>query len=140
MLLAIVSVALAVQGAAISTPSTQDVRLPTVPTDLVIPPKAVSHPPAVYSDEARQRGIEGTVVVQASFDADGNITVLSVVKGLGYGLDEAALAALKAWRFSPARRDGLPVSAIAEVEVPFRLSPASGEYTFSFEFSFGGSR
>ena len=44
-----------------------------------------------------------------------------MIKGLGYGLDEAALQALKGWQFSPALRNGLPVTAVAEIEVPFRL-------------------
>jgi hypothetical protein len=43
------------------------------------------------------------------------------MRGLGYGPDESALAALKNWRFSPALRDGLPVSAVAEIEIPFLL-------------------
>jgi TonB family protein len=61
------------------------------------------------------------VIVQAYFDPDGNVTVLKVKKGLGYGLDENALVALKDWRFSPALRNGLPVSAVAEIEVPFNI-------------------
>ena len=68
-----------------------------------------------------RRGIEGSVIVQAQFDEYGSATVLKVIKGLGYGLDEAALQALKGWRFSPALRNGLPVTAVAEIEVPFRL-------------------
>ena len=90
-------------------------------TDLVTPPKVLTHPAAAYTNEAVQRGVQGNVIVQAYFDADGNITVLKVVKGLGYGLDENALAALKDWRFSPALSNGLPVSAVAEIEVPFQL-------------------
>ncbi len=41
------------------------------------------------------------------------------MKGLGYGLDENALTALKDWRFSPAVRNGERVSVIAEIEIPF---------------------
>jgi TonB family protein len=115
--------ALPVPGTTISTPAIQDVHFspPAVPTDLVIPPKVLSHPPAVYIDEARRRSIEGSVIVQAQFDEYGSATVLKVIKGLGYGLDEAALQALKGWRFSPALQNGLPVTAVAEIEVPFRL-------------------
>lgn len=123
VLLAMIFVAVSVQGATISTPASQDVRfsMPAVPSDLVIPPKVLSHPLAAYSDEARQLGIEGAVIVQAQFDEQGNFTVLKVAKGLGYGLDENALAALHHWHFSPALRNGLPVTAIAEIEVPFTL-------------------
>jgi TonB family protein len=69
------------------------------PTDLVTPPHALTHPPAAYTDAARKLGIQGKVVVQAYFDADGKATALKVVKGLGYGLDENAFAALSTWRF-----------------------------------------
>src|SRR5580765_5745834 len=113
----------AVTAHAASTPSVQNVRFAQEigPTDLVIPPKVLTHPAAVYTDEARMRGIQSNVVVQAYFDADGNATALKVVIGLGYGLDENAVAALKGWRFSPALQNGLPVSAVAEIEVPFIL-------------------
>jgi TonB family protein len=112
---------------AASTPSVQNVRFAQeIPTNLVTAPKVLTHTAAPYTDEARKRGVQGTVIVQAYFDADGSITVLKVVKELGYGLDESALAALQGWRFSPALRDGLPVSAIADIEVPFRLKDFEG--------------
>src|SRR5215467_14272973 len=106
----------AAQAATTSTPSVQNVRFAqeSSPVNVVTPPKVLTHPAAVYTDEARRRGIRGSVSVQAYFDADGSITVLKVVKGLGYGLDENALAALKDWRFSPALQNGLPVSAVGE--------------------------
>jgi TonB family protein len=120
-LIALISVTAVLHGA--STPFIQNVRFAQEisATDLVVPPHVLTHPAAVYTDEARRRGIQGNVIVQAYFDARGNITVLKVVKGLGYGLDENALAILKDWRFAPALRNGLPVSAVAEIEVPFTL-------------------
>jgi outer membrane biosynthesis protein TonB len=59
---------------AASTPSVQNVRFaPEISlTDLVVPPKVVTHPAAVYTDEARERGIQGSVIVQAYFDENGN--------------------------------------------------------------------
>jgi TonB family protein len=111
----------ALTAQAASTSSVQNVRFAQEisPTDLVTAPKVLSHPAALYTDEASRLHIQGVVIVQAYFDEDGNVTALKVVKGLGYGLDENALAALKTWRFSPALRNGLPVSAVAEIEVPF---------------------
>jgi TonB family protein len=122
-ILAIAAITLATPLCASSTTSIppQNVRF-NVPYGIVTPPKVLVHPYAAYSDEARQRGIEGNVVLQAQFDEAGNVTVLKVVKGLGYGLDENAVAALKGWRFAPALQNGQPVSAIAEIEVPFRLA------------------
>ena len=122
-LVALVSITEGLLNASTSRPSTQNVRFAQeiTPSNLVIPPHVLTHSSAAYTDEARQRGIQGNVIVQAQFDIDGNFVVLKVMKGLGYGLDESALTALRQWRFSPALRDGLPVSAVAEIEVPFRL-------------------
>jgi TonB family protein len=123
VLITLLGAAMTAHAASISTPSVQNVRFAqeSSPVNVVTPPKVLTHPAAVYTDEARKLGIQGNVVVQAYFDADGNVTVLKVAKGLGYGLDENALAALKGWRFAPALRDGLPVTAIAEIEVPFNI-------------------
>ena len=122
-LVALVSITEGLLDASTSKPSTQNVRFAQeiTPSNLVIPPHVLTHPRAAYTEEARQRGIQGNVIVQAQFDIDGNFVVLKVMKGLGHGLDESALATLQQWRFSPALRDGLPVSAVAEIEVPFRL-------------------
>jgi TonB family protein len=49
---------------------------------------------------------------------------LRTVKGIGFGLDENALAALHSWRFSPAKRNGEPVDAIAQVDIDFSLAEA----------------
>jgi TonB family protein len=115
---------IAAHAGSISTPSVQNVRFAqeTSPTDLVLPPQVLIYPAAAYTEDAMKRRVQGDVIVQAYFDENGNITVLKVVKGLGYGLDETALTALKGWRFSPALSNGLPISAIAEIEVPFRLA------------------
>jgi protein TonB len=75
----------------------------------------------VYTSEARAQRIEGIVTVEAAFDIDGNFTVLRVVNGLGYGLDESALASLRTWRFAPADRNASRVPVVARIEVPFRL-------------------
>jgi TonB family protein len=107
--------------------TTQNVRLgnaSAIPNGIVTPPQIITHPKAEYTEEARRLGVQGSVVVQAQFDADGNFKVLRIVKGLGFGLDENALAALRNWRFQPAVRNGERVSVIAEIEVPFELLDA----------------
>ena len=52
---------------------------------------------------------------------DGSVGDLTIVKGLGGGLNERAVQAVRQWRFSPARRRGAPVDVIVEVAVEFKL-------------------
>ncbi len=79
-------------------------------------------PKPVYSEEARRLRIEGTVQLRVVFEAAGQIRVLGVVKGLGHGLDEAAVQAAEAIRFRPARRDGHPVDAPAVIQIQFQIA------------------
>jgi len=53
-----------------------------------------------------------------------SLTSIRVVKGLGFGLDEQAIAAVRTWQFAPALKDGVPVEAITQIDVDFKL-PAS---------------
>jgi periplasmic protein TonB len=62
-----------------------------------------------YTEQARQAGVEGTVVLDLIVGEDGKTRDIVVVAGLGHGLNEAAIAALKACRFSPGERGGRPV-------------------------------
>jgi TonB family protein len=75
---------------------------------------------AKYTDEAKQAGIEGTVVLGLVVSADGRATEIHVVSGLDHGLTAAAIAALKACRFSPGQKNGVPVPVrIREFKVRF---------------------
>ena len=62
-----------------------------------------------YTEEARQAGLEGTVVLDLIVGEDGRVREVKVVQGLGGGLSEAAVAALKGCHFTPGERDGRPV-------------------------------
>jgi TonB family protein len=93
------------------------------------PQKAIDKPVEIlfkpepsYSDEAKLRRIEGTVTLELEFGATGEIRVLRVVQGLGYGLDEAAEQAAKRIRFKPAQADGRAVDYRATVHISFRIS------------------
>jgi TonB family protein len=88
------------------------------------PPDAVYYTDPFYTRIARTNRIEGVVTIEGAFDVNGCMKVLRTVKGLGYGLDENALAAIRSWRFSPAKRDGMPVEAIAQVDILFNLADA----------------
>lgn len=65
-------------------------------------------------------GIDGTVTVKATVDANGNVVDARVEEGGNPALDEAALSAARKWRFQPATRNGVPIQA--EVTIPFRFS------------------
>jgi TonB family protein len=53
--------------------------------------------------------------------SDGSVGDVKVVQGLGGGLNRTAVDAVKQWRFSPARRHGVPVDVMVEVAVAFKL-------------------
>jgi TonB family protein len=52
---------------------------------------------------------------------DGSVGDVKVLQGLGYGLDERAVAAVKQWKFSPGTLKGTPVDVMVEVSMDFRL-------------------
>ncbi len=79
-------------------------------------------PNPVYTDEARQLKLEGEVLLEVMFGANGQLHVNRVVRGLGHGLDEAAISAADKMRFKPALRNGQPVDSTAIVHVVFQLA------------------
>jgi TonB family protein len=73
-----------------------------------------------YSEEARKARYQGTVVLYVDVDTAGVPVNVRVVRGLGLGLDEKAIEAVRKWKFRPGYQDGYPVTAAATVEVNFR--------------------
>jgi periplasmic protein TonB len=82
----------------------------------------LSKPKPTYSDEGRKRHIEGEVQLDVVFMANGQIKVLGVTRGLGYGLDEAAIQAAQKIQFVPAKRGGQPVDYQAKLRILFQLT------------------
>ena len=82
----------------------------------------ISKPSPVYTQEARQLKLEGEVLLEVMFGANGQLHVNRVVRGLGHGLDEAAVTAASQMRFKPAQRLGTPVDSTAIVHVVFQLA------------------
>ena len=74
-----------------------------------------------YTDQARRAGLEGEVLLEMVVTAEGLVTDVRVLRRLGSGLDERAIAAVQQWKFSPALRHGVPVAVLVEVAVEFRL-------------------
>jgi TonB family protein len=85
------------------------------------PPKVVFAPVPEYSEAARSLGIEGTSILQLTVAVEGNVTDISVVRPLGCGLDEEAVAAVKNWRYLPGRLEKMPVATRIYVMANFWL-------------------
>jgi TonB family protein len=84
-------------------------------------PKLLREVKPDYTEDARVRHLEGEVVLEIVVRRDGSVGDLKLVRGLSGGLNERAMAAVRQWRFSPARRLGAPVDVIVEVAVEFKL-------------------
>jgi TonB family protein len=84
-------------------------------------PSVVSKVDPQYTDVARIIGVNGTILIKLTIDERGTPLDPRVIRGLGYGLDESALAAVRAWKFKPGLKYGVPVPAQATIEVNFRL-------------------
>jgi TonB family protein len=94
---------------------------PFRPGSGIDPPRLLREVKAEYTEEGRRRGITGDVELEIVIRRDGSVGDVTVVKGLGAGLEQRAIAAVKQWRFSPARRKGEAVDVIVEVAVEFTL-------------------
>lgn len=99
-------------------------RAPATAGDCADPPakpKLLSRPNPTYTDAARAAGIAGKVRVEITVDEQGRVVSVRVIQGLGYGLDESALAAARALTFEPAVRCGKP--SPATFKIGFNFSP-----------------
>ncbi len=93
-----------------------EVAVKTLPAEITFKPRPV------YTDEGRQLKIEGEVLVDVVFTANGQIRVVKVVRGLGHGLDESAVSAAEKIKFKPALRDGQPADFEAVLHITFQLA------------------
>jgi protein TonB len=84
-------------------------------------PQLLREVKADYTEEARQRGIEGDVVLEIIVRRDGTVGSVKVLQGLGSGLNDRAVQAVRHWRFAPAQHLGTPVDVTVEVAVEFTL-------------------
>ncbi|MCR4376288.1 MAG: TonB family protein [Acidobacteria bacterium] len=94
---------------------------PFRPGSGIEPPSVQREVKPAYTDEGRRRAIEGDVVMEIVVRRDGSVGDVRVVRALGAGLDQRAVAAVKQWRFAPARRMGAAVDVLVEVAVEFTL-------------------
>jgi periplasmic protein TonB len=96
----------------------------TVPVELdatMVPPVELHRVAPRYSKLAIAARIAGAVVVQATIDREGAVTHVRVLRSLGFGLDEAAVEAVRQWKFKPAERFGQPAAVLFNLTVKFEL-------------------
>lgn len=75
-----------------------------------------------YPASARRRGREGTVLLEVRVATSGQPVAVRVARSAGFDeLDQAAAEAVRAWRFTPARRGDQPVEASVQVPIRFRI-------------------
>jgi protein TonB len=74
-----------------------------------------------YTEIARRAGVEGTVYIQAKISKNGDVVEVKVMKGLGAGLDDEALNAVKTTKFIPGKQRGKPVNVKMTIPIKFVL-------------------
>jgi periplasmic protein TonB len=85
------------------------------------PPRLLREVKGTYTDDARRRGIQGDVLLEIVIRRDGSVGDVRLQRGLDRGLDQRAIEAVRQWRFSPAKRHGVPVDVIVDASVEFKL-------------------
>jgi TonB family protein len=89
--------------------------------DVTTKARVLKKPEPAYTEEARRMQVTGTVILRCVFAADGTVRHFLVVRGLPYGLTEAAISAARKIKFTPATVDGRSVSMFIQLEYNFNL-------------------
>jgi TonB family protein len=89
--------------------------------ELTTKPRVLYKPEPNYTEQARNRGVEGTVVLRAVFASDGTIRHILILAGLPEGLTERAVNAARRIKFEPATVNGVPVSTTIQLEYNFKI-------------------
>lgn len=87
----------------------------------VSPPRTLYQPDPEYSDQARRSKYQGSMVLGVTVAVEGTASEVCILQGLGMGLDEKAMEAVKSWKFTPSLENGAPVPVRIAVEVSFTL-------------------
>ena len=88
---------------------------------ITVEPKIIHSEEPEYSEEARKARYQGTVLLAIEIGTNGRVSNIRVLRGLGLGLDEKAIAAVEKWIFKPAMASGRAVASPAQVSVTFHL-------------------
>jgi len=87
---------------------------------LVRQPKKILDVPPVYPPFAQQAHVEGIVILEAVLDERGNVDRVRVLRSEPL-LDQAAIDAVRAWKYTPTLLNGVPVQVLMTITVQFRL-------------------
>lgn len=88
--------------------------------DLPVAPRKTVDVRPVYPEIARAARVEGTVVMEAVLDQSGRVTQLRVIRSIPL-LDQAAMDAVRQWRYTPSMYAGHPVSVLMTITINFQL-------------------
>jgi TonB family protein len=91
------------------------------PGEVTTKARITSKPTPEYTEEARKNQVTGTVVLQMVLSSSGGVTNIRTVSGLPFGLTEKAIAAARRIQFTPATKEGRPVSQYIRVEYNFNI-------------------
>jgi protein TonB len=83
------------------------------------PPVPVRTIPPDYPSELRREGVSGLVMIKVNIDEKGDVTETSVEKSSHEAFDKPAIAAVKKWKFKPAKQDGNPVAIKVSIPIKF---------------------
>ncbi len=84
-------------------------------------PKKISAPAPRYPEAARRARIQGAVILELTIGKDGSVKNVKVLRGLRLGCTDAAVEAVKKWKFKPSTLNGKPVEVIYVLTVKFSL-------------------
>ena len=86
---------------------------------ITAPQKVINVAP-IYPSLAQQTHVQGVVIIEATIDVNGNVVEAKVLRAAPL-LEEAALTAVRQWKFTPALLNGVPIPVIMTVTVNFKL-------------------
>jgi protein TonB len=126
---AIGAIGSAVTGPGVLTPNIPPVPEPPPPQPKIArpgfqgirEPKRIAYVAPEYPEIARLSRVQGTVILEAVLDVTGRVHSVRVLKSVAL-LDEAAIRAVRQWRYTPTELNGVPVQVLMTVTVNFQLS------------------
>ena len=106
-------------GAGILLAQSSDKKVYEATDEGITAPRLLEAATPGYTDDAKKKKIEGEVVLTTVVNENGDPTEIKVKKGLGHGLDESAIEALKIFKYKPGEKDGNAVKV--RLDVPFNF-------------------